>query len=259
MTTSSVERRTDLDGRVILVSGAARGQGRAITELAAAAGAKVIAGDMLDAVDDVATADPGVVHACRLDITDPDLWKQTVQSGVQRFGRLDGLVNNAGILHRTILEHETAENFERLWRVNCLGAFLGIQTVLPELRASGGGAIVNTLSTASVTAWTEHDAYAPSKWALRGLSKVAALELAVHGIRVNAVLPGPVLTPIIIRDEDPDAAARLARTPHGRAGWPVDIAETVLFLLSECSFFVTGAEVTVDGGQTAGKIMKEIP
>jgi NAD(P)-dependent dehydrogenase (short-subunit alcohol dehydrogenase family) len=259
MTTSSAERRTDLDGRVVLVSGAARGQGRAISELAVAAGARVIAGDVLDTVDDVAAANPEAVHACRLDITEPDSWKRAVQSGVQRFGRLDGLVNNAGVLHRTALEHESAENFERLWRVNCLGAFLGMQAAVPHLRASGQGAIVNTLSTAAVTAWTEHGAYTSSKWALRGLTKVAALELAADGIRVNAVLPGPVLTPMVIRDEDPDAAERLARTPLGRAGVPADIAEIVVFLLSERSSFMTGAEVAVDGGQTAGTIMKEIP
>jgi NAD(P)-dependent dehydrogenase (short-subunit alcohol dehydrogenase family) len=259
MTTSSAERRTDLDGRVVLVSGAARGQGRAISELAVAAGARVIAGDVLDSVDEVATANPEDVHACRLDITDPDSWSRAVQSGVQRFGRLDGLVNNAGILHRTALVHESAENFERLWRVNCLGAFLGMQAAVPHLRLSGQGAIVNTLSTAAVTAWTGHGAYASSKWALRGLTKVAALELAADGIRVNAVLPGPVLTPMVLRDEDPEAAQRLARTPLGRAGLPADVAEIVVFLLSGRSSFMTGAEVAVDGGQTVGTIMKEIP
>lgn len=181
----------DRHGRVVLVSGAARGQRRAISELAVAAGARVIVGDVLDTVDDVAAVNPEAVHACRLDITDPHSWKRAVQSGVQRFGRLDGLVNNAGVLRRTALEHESAENFERLWRVNCLGAFLGMQAAVPHLRASGQGAIVNTLSTAAVTAWTEHGAYASSKWALRGLTKVAALELAADGIRVNAVLPGP--------------------------------------------------------------------
>jgi NAD(P)-dependent dehydrogenase (short-subunit alcohol dehydrogenase family) len=246
----------ELEGRVVLVTGAARGQGRAIVERLAAAGANVIAGDVLDAVDELGAAWPDQVHAGILDITDARSWERLVDAGAERFGRLDALVNNAGILHRTPLELETAEEFERVWRVNCLGAFLGIQAVVPRLRANGRGAIVNTLSTAAMTAWTDHGAYVSSKWALRGLTKVAALEFAGDNIRVNAVVPGPVLTPMVLRDDDPTAARRLAGTPLGRAGLPSDIAELVLFLVSDRSTFMTGAELVIDGGQTAGVIMK---
>ena len=246
----------ELDGRVVLVTGAARGQGRAIVECVASAGASVIAGDVLGAVEELAAARPDQVHAGDLDVTDARSWRRLVEAGVERFGRLDSLVNNAGVLRRAPIESETAEQLERLWRVNCLGAFLGIQTTLPYLRASGAGAVVNTLSTAAITAWTEHAAYASSKAALRGLTKVAALEFAVDGIRVNAIVPGPILTPMVVRDDDPMAAERLAGTPLGRAGLPSDVAELVLFLVSARSAFITGSEFVIDGGQTAGTILR---
>ena len=248
--------RGELDERVVLVTGAARGQGRAIAERLAKAGANVIAGDVLGAVDELAAALPDQVHAGPLDVTDAQSWQRLVEAGVERFGRLDALVNNAGVLRRAPIEFETAGELERLWRVNFLGAFLGIQATLPHLRASTSGAVVNTLSTAAVSAWTEHAAYASSKSALRALTKVAALELAGDGIRVNAIVPGPILTPMVVHEDDPMAAERLAGTPLGRAGLPSDVAELALFLVSDRSAFIAGAELVIDGGQTAGTILK---
>ncbi len=135
-----------------------------------------------------------------------------------------------------------------------LGSLGGLRepAALPHLRAAGGGSVVNTLSVAATTAWSRHAAYVSSKWALRGLSRVAALELAADRIRVNCILPGPVLTPMVLRDDDPGAAERLGRTPLGGAGQPADIAELVHFLISDRSSFITGAEIVIDGGQTAG-------
>lgn len=248
---------TELAGRVVLVTGAARGQGRAITERLVAAGAQVIAGDVLDQVDELEPAHPDHVLARRLDITDVAAWGRAVADGVDRFGRLDALVNNAGILRRERIEHETAEQYERLWRVNCLGAVLGTKAAVAHLRAAGGGSIVNTLSTAATSAWTRHGAYVSSKWALRGFTKVSALELAADRIRVNAILPGPVVTPMVVSSDDPGAEARLAATPLGRAGLPGDIAELVLFLVSDRSSFMTGAEIVIDGGQTAGFVLRD--
>lgn len=245
----------ELDGRVALVTGAARGQGRAIALRLARAGAKVIAGDVLEEVADLGVEFSDRIHAGILDITSPLSWGRLVDVGIERFGGLHILVNNAGVLRRTRVEDETAEEFERIWRVNCLGAFLGIQAVLPHLRADGGGSIVNTLSTAATTAWPGHGAYASSKWALRGLTKVAALELAGDAIRVNAIVPGPVLTPMTVRENDPEASERLSRTPLGRAGLPSDVADLALFLVSEQASFITGAEFVIDGGQTAGALV----
>jgi NAD(P)-dependent dehydrogenase (short-subunit alcohol dehydrogenase family) len=143
-----------------------------------------------------------------------------------------------------------------VWRVNTLGPFLGMQAVLPHLRARGAGTVVNTLSTAAIGTYPGYAAYSSSKSALRSLTRVAALELAVDGIRVNAVMPGPVLTPMVVDADDPIAAERLGATPLGRAGLPADIAELVLFLVSDRSSFMTGAEVVIDGGQTLGTALR---
>ena len=166
-------------------------------------------GDELPAVDDELGE---AARVAELDVRNPASWSSAVERAVEAFGRLDVLVNNAGVLRRASLDDESPDGFEAVWRVNCLGPFNGIRAVVPHLRRSGGGAIVNTLSTAALTAWSNHAAYASSKWALRGLTKVAALELAPDAIRVNAVVPGPIATPMVLGD-DPDAAHRLARTP----------------------------------------------
>jgi 3alpha(or 20beta)-hydroxysteroid dehydrogenase len=247
---------TNLDGKVALVSGAARGQGHAIALRLARAGARIVAGDVLTTELHTLQDELGdAVVTGVLDVRERPSWDALIHSGLTAFSRLDILVNNAGVLRTVSLEEETPDAFEDVWRVNCLGAFHGIQAVVPHLRRAGGGAIVNTLSTAAFTVWTHHGSYVSSKWGNRGLTKVAALELAPYGIRVNAVAPGPIATPMVLRDDDPAARARLSRTPVGRMGEPEEIAEAVLFLVSDAASFVTGAELTVDGGQTVGTIL----
>jgi NAD(P)-dependent dehydrogenase (short-subunit alcohol dehydrogenase family) len=243
----------ELTGKVALVSGAARGQGHAIARRLAAAGARIVAGDLLvDGLGSLRSELGDAVVAAELDVRDRASWDSITALGVETFGRLDILANNAGILRTVALDEESAEAFEEVWRVNCLGPFHGIQAVVPHMRRAGGGVIVNTLSTAAISAFALHSSYVSSKWAHRGLTKVAALELAQYGIRVNAVVPGPIATPMVLRDDDPGAYERLSRTPLGRIGDPEDVAAAVMYLVSDQASFVTGAELTLDGGQTVG-------
>ena len=175
------------------------------------------------------------------------------------FGRLDILVNNAGILHAAPLEDENAEAFEEVWRVNCLGSFHGIQAVVPHLRRTRRGSHRQHAVHGRGLGVPDHASYVASKWAHRGLTKVAALELAQYGIRVNAVVPGPIATPMILRDDDPRTRERLSATPLGRIGEAEDVAEAVLYLVSDAASFVTGAELTIDGGQTIGISVPQPP
>jgi 3alpha(or 20beta)-hydroxysteroid dehydrogenase len=235
--------------RIALVTGAARGQGAAITARLAADGFQVAACDVLTAelTTTIAALDTTAVAAIELDVTSEDGWAAAVAEAVDRFGGLTTLVNNAGALHRASLFEETAAGFESSWRVNCLGPFLGIRAALEHLRRADGASIVNTCSTGAIRPFPNHAAYGSSKWALRGLTQVAAAELAAAGIRVNAVLPGPIETPML------DASTQnslIARSVIGRLGKPMEIADAVAFLVSEHASFITGAELVVDGGQS---------
>jgi 3alpha(or 20beta)-hydroxysteroid dehydrogenase len=236
------------DQRVALVTGAAGGQGWAIVKRLRAAGYCVAACDRR-AGELVATVDrlgEDEVIAIELDVTSPAQWEAAVDRVVDRFGLLTTLVNNAGVLHRASLAEETAEGFENAWRVNCLGAFLGIRATLEELRKAKQAAIVNICSTGAIRPFPRHCAYGSSKWALRGLTQNAAAELAPFGIRVNAVFPGPIATPML----DEGTQERLAASsPFGRIGRPGEIGDAVAFLVSEAASFITGSELVVDGGQ----------
>jgi 3alpha(or 20beta)-hydroxysteroid dehydrogenase len=235
--------------RVALVTGAARGQGLAIVQRLRKDGVAVVAGDVLvddlhDAVD--AMGDDQVLPIT-LDVSDEQSWGEAMTATQERFGGLNVLVNNAGILHRALLVDETAEGFERLWRVNTLGMFLGIRAAVPLLKDATNPAIVNTLSTSAIRAFDKHTAYNSSKWGARGVSQTAAVELAEFGIRVNAVLPGPIATPM----HDAATIERLSSAPLlGRAGTAEDIAGIVAVLASPEHSFLTGAEIVVDGGHS---------
>jgi NAD(P)-dependent dehydrogenase (short-subunit alcohol dehydrogenase family) len=234
--------------RVALVTGAAGGQGWATAKRLRAEGYSVAACDLR--ADELAAAvgelaDDEVI-GIRLDVTSPAQWETAVHTAVDRFGLLTTLINNAGVLHRASLADETAAAFENTWRVNCLGAFLGIQATLPHLRAAGHAAVVNICSTGAIRPFPGHSAYGSSKWALRGLTQTAAAELAPFGIRVNAVFPGPVATSML---DDATQLRLVASSALGRIGQPSDIADAVAFLVSDAASFITGSELVVDGGQ----------
>jgi len=234
-----------MSDRVALVTGAARGQGAAIVRRLHADGFRVAACDLLiDELRGGAEVLGDGVLAVELDVTSERQWAGAVRRTVEKFGTLTTLVNNAGVLHRASFAEETPAGFEGSWRVNCLGPFLGIQAALEHLRHADGASVVNTCSTGAIRAFPNHAAYGSSKWALRGLTQIAAAELAASGIRVNAVLPGPVETPML----DAVTQARLAE--KGRLGTPMEIADAVAFLVSEHASFITGSELVVDGGQT---------
>ncbi|ALC22595.1 SDR family NAD(P)-dependent oxidoreductase [Streptomyces pristinaespiralis] len=243
-----------LDGRVVLVTGAARGQGEQEARLFAAEGAKVVLADVLDELGEPLAKEVGGLYV-HLDVSREAEWSAAVGAAKERFGKIDGLVNNAGILRFNELLATPLEEFQLITQVNQVGTFLGIRSVAPEIEAAGGGTIVNTASYTALTGMAYVGAYAASKHAILGLTRVAALELAGKGIRVNAVCPGAVDTPMSNPDGvDPEAVGDLYRTlvPLGRVGRPEEIARLALFLTGEDSSYITGQPFVIDGGWLAG-------
>jgi len=242
-----------LDGKVAIISGGARGQGAAEARLFVAEGARVVIGDVLDGEGAAVAAELGSAAAyIHLDVTDEAQWAAAVGLAEDRFGPVSVLVNNAGILmFRTVDQTERAD-FDRILQVNLTGVFLGIKTVTPSMAKAGGGSIVNISSTAGLTGLPYLGAYVASKWAVRGLTKSAAIDLGPKGIRVNSVHPGGIDTPMLA-GTDPDAPY-YKRLPVPRMGHPDEAARAVLFLASDDASYTTGAELTVDGGATAGEL-----
>ncbi|MEU8761173.1 SDR family NAD(P)-dependent oxidoreductase [Streptomyces sp. NPDC048659] len=246
-----------LDGRVVVITGAARGQGEQEARLFADEGARVVLGDVLDGPGEALAKELGEERALyvRLDVTAEADWAAAVAAAKERFGRIDGLVNNAGILRFNELVTTPLDEFEAIVRVNQVGCFLGIKAVAPEIAAAGGGTIVNTASYTGVTGMAGVGAYAASKHAVLGLTRVAALELAAKGIRVNAVCPGAIDTAMSNPEGvDPAATAELYRklVPLGRIGRPEEVAALALFLTGEDSAYITGQPFVIDGGWLAG-------
>jgi NAD(P)-dependent dehydrogenase (short-subunit alcohol dehydrogenase family) len=248
---------TLMQGRVALVAGASKGIGAAAAEAFAAAGASVVlASRDITALESVAkriTGRGGQATAVRADVSDEDSMRHLVDQTVQTYGRLDAAFNNAadGPLPAPLADIDTGE-FDRGIAVNIRGTFLGMKFQIPAMLRSGGGTIVNMASVAGLTGTANLAAYVAGKAGIIGLTKVAALDYADQGIRVNVVAPGPILT-YHLEAAGPEAQ-RLAglSTPMRRTGTPAEVAQTVLWLCSPQSSFITGAVIPIDGGQSAG-------
>jgi 3alpha(or 20beta)-hydroxysteroid dehydrogenase len=243
----------EFSGRTVVVTGAARGQGAAEAEILVREGARVIGADILDdegraLAERLTAAGPGTMEYWRLDVRSEEQW-----AGLAAYlesGAVHGLVNNAGVPYRARLLDMDLAGWDRVMAINLTGAMLGMRTLVPLMPADDGAAIVNIGSIAGLTA--HHAlAYTVSKWGLRGLSKVAALELAPRGIRVNAVHPGPIDTPISAEADPVFLTATVEQTLLGREGRSEEVAELVVFLLSARASYITGAEIPVDGGHTS--------
>jgi 3alpha(or 20beta)-hydroxysteroid dehydrogenase len=243
-----------LDGRVAIVTGAARGQGEAEARLLAEEGATVVVADVLDDLaNTVADAIGDRTVAAHLDVRDPASWEAAVELATSSFGRLDILVNNAGILRLGTIEEMPFEEYLAVVNVNQHGCWLGIKHVAPIMRAVGAGTIVNVSSQAGIVPAAGISAYAASKFAIRGITRVAAAELGHDGVRVNAILPGAIDTDMLTSRTMPpeQRTAFYARQPIPRVGTTDEIAKLVLFLASDDSTYCTGADFSIDGGAIA--------
>ena len=249
-----------LEGKVALISGAARGMGEQTARIFVREGASVVLGDILPDVKAVAESLGDKAIGLTLDVTQAQSWRDAVVAGEERFGKIDVLVNNAGILVMDELAKTTDETFKRIFDVNAFGPFLGMREVAPAIERAGGGAIVNLSSVEGLGGNRFLIAYSGSKFAVRGMTKSAAIELARKGIRVNSVHPGGIDTPMVqaFLPGDEDRKNFIGKqAPMRRMGKPEEIAEAVAFLASDAASYITGAELAIDGGATASSGFKQ--
>lgn len=241
---------TSLSELKVIITGGARGIGAAVGRLLAADGAKVMLTDVLDEEGVALAREIGATYR-RLDVTDAAQWDAAVAAAEKAFGGVTALFNNAGVLHFGSVTECTPEDYRRVIDINLTGVFLGLRTVAPAIARAGGGAIVNTSSTAGLQGYGGLAAYVSSKWGVRGLTKAAALDLAPDGIRVVSLHPGPIRTPMTAEMDESIAATQ----PIPRFGEADEVARMVRFLFVEASYS-TGSEFIIDGGAVTGQVLQ---
>jgi 3alpha(or 20beta)-hydroxysteroid dehydrogenase len=237
-----------LDGKVCLITGGARGQGADEARLFSSEGAVVWIADVLDDEGDALAGELGAQFR-HLDVSDEAGWQSLVEEITTTSGGLHVLINNAGIFRRNRMIDTPLEQFEQVMAINCTGVFLGMHTAAPAIVKSGGGSIVNISSLAGLRAAAGAFAYGASKWAVRGMTKTAAVELARKGVRVNSIHPGLIDTPMA--EELGSLEKVTKRVPLGRVAEAMEVARMALFLASDDSSYSTGTEFVIDGGLNA--------
>ncbi len=246
-----------LEGKVALISGGSRGQGATEAELFVEEGAKVVIADILEPEGNAVAAQiregGGDASFIRLDVTSEDDWRDAVEFTLNTYGRLDILINNAAIYKRTPIVQTELDEWNQIMDINSTGVFLGTKHAVPAMQKSGGGSIINISSTAGLVGSDRGSAYGASKGSVRLFTKYTAIQHAGDGIRANSIHPGPIDTDMIADNiATPEGRAQSeARVPLGRIGTVMDVAYGALFLASDESSFMTGAELVIDGGVTA--------
>jgi 3alpha(or 20beta)-hydroxysteroid dehydrogenase len=251
-----------LANKIAIITGGARGMGAQTCRLFVEEGATVVIADLLETDGQTLARELGDAASFRrLDVSSEEDWQKLVNETIGRFGRIDVLVNNAAVLVFGAIEQLSKADFERALSINLTGTFLGIHTVAPFMRERRCGSIVNISSVDGLRGVNALAAYVSSKWGVRGLTKVAALELGPHGVRVNSVHPGGVDTQM----SNPTGASReelagqYRQVPLQRIGAPEEIARATLFLASDDASYCNGSELSVDGGAAAGSYYEGLP
>ncbi|MCM3670726.1 glucose 1-dehydrogenase [Mesobacillus maritimus] len=240
-----------LADKVAIITGGARGMGASHARLFVKEGAKVLIADILEQEGQALAAELGEnAKFVKLDVTNKENWEQAVALTEKTFGPVNILVNNAGITMNKSIEDLTLEEYKRIVDINQVSVFLGMKAVIPSMKKAEGGSIVNISSMNGIVGGAI--GYTDTKFAVRGMTKAAALGLAHYGIRVNSIHPGVIETPMIVQEETKDAVKEFAKyIPNGRVAKPEEVSNLVLYLASDESSYSTGSEFVVDGGMTA--------